>query len=439
LKVTGKKKKVVVLGIDGVSYTLLHRLAGNGLMPNAGRLIKEGTLCKMTASLPEVSSTSWTTFATGVNPGKHGIYGFMEVDRRTYSWRFPNTTDLKARTIWEIATEYGKRSIVINVPSTYPAKPFNGMLVAGFVALDLRKASYPDEMYRYLSSIGYKLDVDARKAVHSPTEFSDDLIGTFRKRIEAIEHLYDSEEWDLFIATVTETDRLHHYFWDALSDTTHPQHDCFMRFYSELDAFIGSLHGRSGDEVPFFMISDHGFTVIKKEIYLNTFLREKGYLKFTKEKPESLAHMDEASLAFALDPSRIYIHLEDKYARGKVRKGSYDEIRRGLKQDLLSLKVEGESVISKVFLKEDIYNGTCFDDAPDLVVLPYEGFDLKGAIAKKELYGRSVLTGGHTRNNAVFYINRKVNCGDIHIADAGVSVLQMLGVENIGLDGVALV
>ncbi|HDH01595.1 MAG TPA: hypothetical protein ENH17_00540, partial [Nitrospirae bacterium] len=191
-----KSKKVVVLGLDGVPCSLLNRFADEGIMPNIARLRQEGTLCSMTASIPEVSSTSWSTFMTGVNPGRHGIYGFMEVDKNTYSWRFPNFNDLKSRTIWEIAGDNGKRSIVLNIPSTYPARPLNGMLVSGFVALDLRNASYPDAMYRYLSSTGYRLDVDAGKAVKSMDEFTDDIIQTFRKRVEAINYLYDSEECD---------------------------------------------------------------------------------------------------------------------------------------------------------------------------------------------------------------------------------------------------
>ena len=432
-------RKVVVLGIDGVPCTLLHRFAREGVMPNLGRLMEEGTLCSMTASLPEVSSTSWSTFITGVNPGKHGIYGFMELQKDTYSWKFPNTNDLKARTLWEIAGDFGKRSIIINIPATYPAKPLNGMLVAGFVAPDLKKASYPDTMYHYLKGVGYKLDVDATRAVHALEAFTEDIMQTFRKRTEVIGHLYEAEEWDLFIAGITETDRLHHYLWNALDDIRHPQHGFFMHFYHELDTFIGSFYRKVGEETPFVLLSDHGFTTIKSEVYLNVFLRQKGYLKFTRQKPESFAYLDGATKAFALDPSRIYLHTKERYARGCVNDGSYDEIRKALREDLLSLRIDGDPVIQQVFFKEDIYSGQCFEEAPDLVVLPHEGYDLKGSIAKEELSGKSPLTGGHTRENAAFYINRNIACKNLHIADAGASVLKLLGIDFAGLDGTPLV
>jgi len=78
-----EKKRVVVLGIDGVPYSLLKRFISEDVMPNLAGLQEKGILAPMTASIPEVSSTSWSTFMTGVNPGKHGIYGFMEVLKDT--------------------------------------------------------------------------------------------------------------------------------------------------------------------------------------------------------------------------------------------------------------------------------------------------------------------------------------------------------------------
>lgn len=431
-----KKRRVVVLGIDGVPCGLLEEMVERDVMPNMARLIEMGTLSPMNASIPEVSSTSWSCFMTGVNPAKHSIFGFMELDRKTYSWRFPNFHNLKAKTIWEIASEHGKRNIVINIPSTYPARPLRGMLVAGFVALDLQKACYPEEMYQYLKRINYKLDVDASKAVTEPDEFKNDILQTFQKRKEAILHLFDSEEWDLFIAAITETDRLHHYLWSAYRDPSHREHQFFIDFYKLLDTFIGEFYRRLNGEIPFIIVSDHGFTEIKQEVYLNWYLRELGYLRFTTETPESFRDISPESTAFALDPSRIYVHLKGKFSNGPVSPSSYYEIRDSLKNDLLRLKHDGQQVIKRVYLKEEIYSGEELEDAPDLVAMPEEGFDLKGSIKKNSLFGRSALTGGHTRSNATFYINRKASLpDDIEITDVGATVLSLLGIVGEGLDG----
>lgn len=425
-----RKNRVVVLGIDGVPHSLLEHFIEKGIMPNLAGLAQKGTLTDMTASIPEVSSTSWSTFMTGVNPGKHGIYGFMELQKENYNWRFPNSSDLKSDTLWDIAGKNDRKSIVLNVPSTYPAKELNGILTAGFVAIDLKKATYPESAFDYLQQIGYRMDVNTRKAQESLSALADDIDQTFEIRKNAVLHFLDHEDWHLFIGVLTETDRLHHYLWNALEDTDHAQHNFFIDFYRKIDSFIGELYDRLRDNVPFIIVSDHGFTTIKKEIYLNVWLKERGYLSFKKEEPESLEDMNGESRVFVLDPARFYIHLKDKYSRGSVALSDYDKIRQELKDGLMSLNVGGEQVIKSVFLKEELYSGEMFDNAPDLVVLSNKGYDLKGSINKKELSGNSFLTGGHTRDNAVFFINRDIREENINIVDVAPTIAHLLGIES---------
>ena len=430
--------QVVVLGIDGVPYSLLKRFISEGIMPNLASLSKEGTLTDMSASIPEVSSTSWSTFMTGVNPGKHGIYGFMELQNGSYKWRFPNANDIKSETLWDIAGRNNKKSIVINVPSTYPAREMKGILTAGFVALDLKKATYPDSAYNYLKSIGYRMDVDTRKAQESASALADDIDKAFAIRKKAILHFLDSRDWDLFISVITESDRLHHYLWVALDDVAHPQHNFFVNFYRKLDLFIGEIIARLGHDTSFIIISDHGFTTIKKEVYLNAWLKDQGYLSFMKEKPESFEDITSESKVFVLDPSRFYIHAKGKYPRGSVASNDYDNLRQQLKDDLLSLSIDGEQVIKKVLFKEELYSGNMYQDAPDLVALSNEGFDLKGAINKTQISGNSFLTGGHTRENAVFFINRDIKIEDINIMDVGPTIMSLLGIDS-SFDGKSVI
>lgn len=430
-----RRPKVAVLGIDGVPYSLLARFIKDGIMPNLAGIAKNGTLTAMTASIPEVSSTSWSTFMTGVNPGKHGIYGFTELQKDSYKWRFPNAGDMKSETLWDIAGRNNKKSIVLNVPSTYPAKELKGILTAGFVALDLKKATYPESAYEYLKSIGYRMDVDTGKAKESPDALAEDIDKTFIIRKNAILHFLDNHEWDLFIGVVTETDRLHHYLWVALQDERHPLHNFFLNFYKKLDEFIGEMYLRVGNDIPFIILSDHGFTSIKKEIYVNWWLRDKGYLKFKKENPESFEDMQEDSKVFVLDPARFYIHLRGKYPNGSVEAGEYEGIRHNLKDELLSLNINGEKIIKTVLFKEELYNGGCLEDAPDLVALSYEGYDLKGSINKTVFAGNGFLTGGHTRENAVFFINRKIKERDINIVDVGPTIISLLGIKENRFDG----
>ena len=122
----------------------------------------------METSLPEVSSVAWASFMTGKNPGEHGIFGFLELKDASYDLHFPNYTDVKCPAFWESA---GVPSVVLNIPQTYPARPFNGVMTSGFVALDLRKATYPDRAYQYLTDIGYQIDVNAGLAKNDAPAF----------------------------------------------------------------------------------------------------------------------------------------------------------------------------------------------------------------------------------------------------------------------------
>ena len=173
------------------------------------------------------------------------------------------------------------------------------------------------------------MDVNVRLAQENPEAFFNDLFETFEKRKEAIEYLFDNEAWQLFIGTVTETDRLHHYFFDSYREGKY--YPVFERFYSELDSFIGSMAQKAINEGAVFMTcSDHGFTAIDSEVYLNRWLIEKGYLILNGT--DGLKGIAPESRAFCLDPSRIYVHTEGRYVRGSVKLGDYDKVRAGLKE-----------------------------------------------------------------------------------------------------------
>ena len=122
-------KRVIIIGLDGVPYELLRDFSEKGIMPNTGRLISEGTFIKMRSSIPEVSSVAWSSIITGKNHAEHGIFGFTDFPVNTYRLSFPNFSSLKAAPFWE--SDSKNRYIVINVPSTYPARELNGVLISG--------------------------------------------------------------------------------------------------------------------------------------------------------------------------------------------------------------------------------------------------------------------------------------------------------------------
>jgi len=417
-----KKKKALIIGIDGVPYSLLSTYIKNNVMPNLKKILTQGfTLHQMNASIPDISSVSWTSFNTGVNPGEHGIYGFTDLKPDSYSLYFPNSTDIKAPTFWEIlgktnqktSTLFKKyhnkishpyRSIIFNVPHTYPALPMKGILVSGFVAIDLKKATFPESAYAYLNSMNYLIDVEAEKAKEDKVAFMKSLFECFEIRKKAISHFSAEESWDLFFACITETDRLHHFFFDASNDKENPYYESFLRFYVELDKFIKYLYeqfiGRESEKGFFMILSDHGFAPVKKEVYINRFLEEKGFLVL-KNEGNFYERVENKTKAFNLDPCRIYIHEKDSYPRGTVRKEEKAVLLQEIKKILRELKGEnGDEVIDKIFEKEEIYHGPHTHMAPDLVCLPKDGYDLKGSLEKKEIFGCNIFKGMHTWHDA---------------------------------------
>ncbi len=285
------------------------------------------------------------------------------------------------------------------------------------------------------------MDVDSQKAKTSLGSLAEDIALTLNKRKEALLHFFDKEEWDLYIGVITATDRLHHFLWSALEDDTHHLHSFFIDFYRGVDKLIGEFASRCGKDIPFLIVSDHGFAAIKQEVYLNFWLMEQDYLKFKKEPPESLEDIHPESSAFALDPSRIYINVRNRYPSGSVDHKDYEDIRSKIKEELLNLQIDGEKAIKEVFMREEeeLYNGPNYNSAPDLVALSNKGFDLKGAINKKTLYGRSIFTGAHTRDNATFFINRPAKEGNINIIDIAPTVIDLLGIQHDDFDGSPLV
>lgn len=417
-----KNKKALIIGLDGVPYSLLNLHIKNGIMPNLKKILSQGfTLHPMNASIPDVSSVSWTSFSTGVNPGEHGIYGFTDLQPQDYSLYFPNARDVKAPPFWEIlgktnrttstlSQKYLKkighphRSIIFNLPHTYPASPMNGILVSGFVAIDLRKAIFPESAYTYLHSVNYLIDVDAEKAKEDKRQFLNELFECFEIRKKVISHFFNDEAWDLFLACVTETDRLHHFFFDASNDRRNPYYKTFLNFYVELDKFMKSLYDRFVEKYSeqgfFIVLSDHGFAPIKKEVYINPFLEKMGFLQL-RQDGQFYERITDQTKAFDLDPCRIYINDKEIFHRGSVKRAERPKLLQEIREALRTLRGEdGEEVVDKVYQKEEIYQGPYVDRGPDLVCLPKDGYDLKAGIEKKEIFGESIFKGMHTWHDA---------------------------------------
>ena len=397
----------MVIGLDGTPYSFLDKEMESGALPNLARLKRRGGFRQMETDIPPVSSVAWASFMTGRNPGEHGIFGFTDRKPGSYELYFPNYRHLAAETVWNRLSDDGARCCVLNVPSTYPASPLNGVLVSGFVAPNLEKAVYPAEAYSYLSGAGYRIDVDASRARESLDMLLEDLHATLDRRREAIFHFRRQEPWDFFMFVLTGTDRLHHFMWKRYAEEDPVYAREFMRYYSRVDELVGEFTEELSDDTALFMLSDHGFCSIHKEIYLNNLLRDRGLLSFRMEEPEMISDLEPGGTrVYCLDPGRIYLNLEGREPGGIVARDEYSSALEEIESLLLAAEDpdDGGAIIRRVVRREECYSGPYLDRAPDLLAIPHDGYDLKGSVTRQDWTGTSHLEGMHTVEDAFVYI-----------------------------------
>ncbi len=147
----GRFRRCVIAGFDGMDPRRAARLMDEGRLPHLARLRDRGSFHKLGTTCPPISPVAWSTFLTGVNPGKHGVYDFLARDLRTClpelsSARIdtdgrgrPRPAALrKGRPFWQVLGEHGVFSTVLRVPVTFPPEPFNGLCLSGMCAPDIR-------------------------------------------------------------------------------------------------------------------------------------------------------------------------------------------------------------------------------------------------------------------------------------------------------------
>jgi predicted AlkP superfamily phosphohydrolase/phosphomutase len=427
--------KVAALGLDGVPYPLLKSLFEAGHMPFLAGIAATGTFVPMETALPPVSSVAWASFMTGKNPGEHGIFGFTDLKNDEISLRLPSFDDLKTPPFWQSLR--GKRSIVVNLPFTYPARPLSGVLISGFVAPIFERSVYPETLIPWLKSKNYRVDVDSVRGRQDRSFLVRDLFETLAVHEEVMLSLLQSEPWDLFIGVITGTDRLHHFFFDAYDDCAHPMHEDFIRYYQYIDGFVRRFAERLTTDTRLMLLSDHGFTHLRQQVYLNYILKSLGRLSFVRPDPQSIADIHPSSRAFALDPGRIYLNTRERFRNGTLTPSAAAAVRAELKNQLERLRPsdvgiydeQAERLFAEARVKEEIYTGNCMPFAPDLVVIPTRGLDVKAAVNVASPVTQDIFTGMHTHDDA-FLIVSDVSVAKTlvkpHITDVAGLVMEAL-------------
>ena len=292
-------QKVLVIGLDGATPQLVFPWAKEGKLPNLAKLINNGVSGELKSTIPPMTAPAWTSFMTGKNPGKHGIYHFIEYDPKTYDYFVVGAKNIHAKPIWTILSELNKKVGVMQVPMTYPPEKVNGFIVSGGLGTPGPESNftYPSELREeLLNNFNFKVTNTEKFFEGNEDSFIKDLIDTEERKAEATIYLMKKYEWDFFMVMFAGTDSIQHFFWKDM-DTKHPGHDseatrdsakkyenAILNMYQKLDGIVGDILKQIDDNTTVIIMSDHGFGPLYKELHLNTWLMENGLLKLKKKK-----------------------------------------------------------------------------------------------------------------------------------------------------------
>ena len=417
-----KTRRLMIIGLDAATLDLIHPWCEGGHLPNIKRFIEQGTVAPLRSTLPVQSPAAWSTFATGTNPGKHGVLNFAQLRSDSYDAVFMNASHRRGTTFWEIAGEQGIRGGVINIPFTYPPRPFNGFMITGMLspAVD-RRLAYPEEILNDLREVSpnYAIDVNIVRR-------EDDAVREefFRRAVAAVENrtktavgLFRRHRPPLFCTAYTASDRVSHYYWnDLLAARKNPEDPHGFRspigtIYKKMDDGIGELLSEAGPETDVLLLSDHGAGNLAKVFSMRKLLARAGLMKeatpgalkriikssllrFARTCPRTLrqriqdvmpglsskavSQIASGGIDFAGSQAYptegvegVFVNLRGRQPNGIVSPGEeYEAVRDRVIQLFTEITdpETGDHVFKGAYRREDVWNGPRIETLPDVVL-----------------------------------------------------------------------
>jgi len=399
------RRKLILIGIDGCSFTILKPLLNNGHLPTFSEILKEGCHATLISTLPFNTLPAWTSIFTGVNPGKHGITDFIIRENGRYeivSSRRHRMVD----SLWTILSRHNVEQIVINEPVTFPPEKIKGIMLTGFsTPPQNRNFAYPASIIDEVEKVsnGYEPDLpfgfekiiaeNKNKGFRLISEFAEKIIKTTR-------YLSKNYDWQLLTAIITSTDRLQHfYFNDFKRISSH---------YKLLDNFLNEIINQE-TEANILIVSDHGFGPLEKCFYINTWLRDQNLVAENQNLLNAILSkfgITYSKLISTLMKLKLYnflakitplsvkrsIPIDDysnpiHFTNSKVL---YPSINGGLFinspylnkntstliEILSSLTFNGENPIEHIYLRKEVLWGPYTYRAADIYLIPKYGYEI---------------------------------------------------------------
>ncbi len=298
-----KTPKVLIVGLDAATFDLIRPWIAEGKLPNLAALMNNGAWGRLASILPPITPPAWTSFMTGKNPGKHGIFHFLEAQPGTYALRYLNGGSRRAKTIWRILSDAGYSVGTMNIPFTYPPEQLNGFQISGMdTPSEKSPFIYPPELRSELVGLLGRFALDVRYLGYMSTDpRREQVLAEMEKSdnqwLNASLYLMEKHPADVVMFTFMSIDTVQHYFWQYmdrdhhLHDSVAAQHfgDAVKRVYQRLDDAIGQMLSKTSSDTSVFIVSDHGGgPTSDRVVYLNRYLAQLGLLQYKVDERSAL-------------------------------------------------------------------------------------------------------------------------------------------------------
>ncbi|PYK15137.1 MAG: hypothetical protein DME64_07960 [Verrucomicrobia bacterium] len=333
-----KRPKVVIIGLDAATWTLIRPWIAEGGMPNLAKLMDAGVSGKLESVLPPITPPAWTSFMTGKNPGKHGIFHFVEAAVDSYEMDYANGGSRRSATVWKILNAAGFSVGTMNIPFTYPPEALDGFQISG---LDTPSANspfvYPPALQRELVDHFGKIDHDVRFLGFMSTDRRRAQVLAEMEKIDrqwagVALYLLEHHPQDVMMFVFMSIDTVQHYFWQYM-DSSHFLYDpkaaprfrnAVRQVYERLDAVTGQIVEKLPVDTTVLVVSDHGGgPVVDRTVFLNRYLHQLGLLHYYKSGGDG-------------EQGRFGLHR----IGSKVLRGGFSFLRRSLSSRQKNLLAE---------------------------------------------------------------------------------------------------
>jgi predicted AlkP superfamily phosphohydrolase/phosphomutase len=473
--------KTVIIGLDGATFDIIKPLADGGRLPVLRRLMREGVAAPLRSTILPNSFPGWASCTTGTSEGMHGVFSPFIKNEKSYGVRAMSGRDIMTRSVWDFVTDQGGRSVVLNVPTTYPPEPLNGLMVTGMLTpREAAEFTYPNSLKDDLLAAVPNYIIEPGRDPDKHRRAAEFRLATEHHE-RAARFLISQGDWDFFMVVFSVLDRAQHDFW-ADMDPTHPRHDPvapseFRRFiretYRQLDGAIGRLIELLPTEVRILIVSDHGFCAERREVRMNEVLAAAGLLaykhpytragramlKSLKEKvarrlhpPPSagsvldrkvtsgssfLAEIDwSKTRAYFAQDKGVWINLAGREPEGIVTENDFDSVVDEVREVLRALQSPDRDIVfDRVMTRSEAFAGTYASRLPDIaVVLRNDEY----VYNERPGYGENIViadstTGTHARNGIFIAWGTGIKRGaavsqPLNLRDVGPTALYSLGV-----------